>query len=149
MSTSWKGCASFMANDPESACDSESISDGAAKMNFHRRLVVDKHLALEKPGVAYVFIKGYMHPDRIAGLNLSFEFCPFDPGKDRGFGGSLTAVSGFFKHLGHEQGPGLKNSFTKQDTRHYGVTGIMALEKIKIRRNEFFRNYCLCIKRYD
>ena len=123
------------------------IRNSAAESYFNSCLAVNNNLALKKPGIAYVFIKGDMHPDRIAGFHLSFEFCFLYPGQDGGLPPACLDMPGFLQHLGHEQGPGLKNRFTKQNSGHYGIPRIMARKNIKVRCNEFFRNNCCCIAR--
>jgi len=108
------------------ACYSSPVSYGAAKIHCNSCLVVNKHFAFKKPGVADVFIKGYMHPDRIARVDNSFELCPLDPGEHRCFPPFFLNLSGFLQHPGHEQGSSLKNSLAEQNAWHYRITGIMA-----------------------
>jgi len=73
-------------------CRNLSVSNGAAKVHLDRRLVINKNLSLEKPGVANIFLKEYMHPDGIPRLDLPFELRAPDPGKYRLLSGQCGSM---------------------------------------------------------
>ena len=114
-------------------CPSIRIGYGTAEIHFHSRLAANKYLAFKKPGVADVFIKANMHPDRIAGFHFSFELRRLYSGQYRSFPPAPLGVSGFLQQFGHEQGTSLKNSFAEKNSGHYGIIRIMAFKKIKVR----------------